>query len=1073
MKRISQIIMCVALLVFTTLFVYAYTWEEDSVNVYLKSGETKTYIATDIESISHTVSTMSIALKNGTTDSYNVSDVDRVEFDFTEKELGISVDISELSLFVGDQQQITTTATINGDIVDNPEIQWTSSDENVVMVNEEGLVTAIAEGSANITATFVSHGKANEAKVNVKVEKTVAPVMNISEFTTIIGATKKLSVSINDVPVEDVAITWSSSDENVVTVGNGLVKAIGAGTATITAAFTYDGKTFEATTAFNVVEAVPDNEIWYITDVTEFNSTTFTDDAFDAEIIEQIYEKGRWTLKFDKAVTRINLGYEKVSGYHIRELYLPDCVEYIEDMFMTTLTSLYVPQNLKEITEVYAFFDHNINFEQFYGHNISEDGKCIIIGDKLWVYALCDDEEYTIPSGVKVIGNKAFLGSKLRKIVIPEGVTTIGDECFHEQWDIEDRLEEVFFPSTLKSIGVYAFYGRDNIRKFHGLSNFVSDDGLCLYSDLCDGNRWLLKFACGSGVKEYIMPEGIVSLENYAFHNTTSLQALTFPNSLQYIGSGYCFEGCNNLEALYGPNTSDDHRCVVLDNTLAYVAHKGLKEYTIPDNVIYLADNCFMNAEELETLHMSDNVKGALPNTYAYLFGVGSTPNLKEITISANMENFGWDPFQDCVNLKRVFCRAIIPPKMSFNGSLSMDTEFENLTIYVPQQSLTAYQTRPDWVPFRKYLQGYEYTDLPESNIDYYYSTDYSNDGKVTTVQTATQGNGIDIVLMGDAFSDRQIADGTYKAAMDQAVEALFSEEPYKSYKDYFNVYTVDVVSLTEGYENGGQTLSTWFGDGTAVGGNDTKAFEYAKKAIGEERMDNANIIVMMNQDAYAGTCYMYYPAVASDYGNGTSISYFPVNSDEATFTGLVHHEALGHGFAKLDDEYAYEEYGAAPGDYITSRQQNQNEWGWWKNVDFTDDTAVVRWAKFLNDDRYANDGLGVYEGGSTYWTGVWRPTENSIMRYNTGGFNAPSREAIYYRIHKLAFGDEWQYNYEDFVEYDAINRTSVAEARRKTQAKTIDVKNFKPTTPPVVIPHSWREAKPSAPKKGVLKGRY
>ncbi|MBR5035318.1 MAG: hypothetical protein IKX71_08430, partial [Bacteroidales bacterium] len=54
---------------------------------------------------------------------------------------------------------------------------------------------------------------------------------------------------------------------------------------------------------------------------------------------------------------------------------------------------------------------------------------------------------------------------------------------------------------------------------------------------------------------------------------------------------------------------------------------------------------------------------------------------------------------------------------------------------------------------------------------------------------------------------------------------------------------------------------------------------------------------------------------------------------------------------------------------------------------------------------------------------GIWRPSQTSIMATNEGGFNAPSREAIYYRMHKLAFGREWEYDFETFVEYDAVNR--------------------------------------------------
>lgn len=79
-----------------------------------------------------------------------------------------------------------------------------------------------------------------------------------------------------------------------------------------------------------------------------------------------------------------------------------------------------------------------------------------------------------------------------------------------------------------------------------------------------------------------------------------------------------------------------------------------------------------------------------------------------------------------------------------------------------------------------------------------YESSDYSKDGEVTALQTATRGNGINIVLLGDAFSDRLVADGTYDGTMRKAMEHFFSEEPYKSFRDLFNVYAVNVVSKTK-----------------------------------------------------------------------------------------------------------------------------------------------------------------------------------------------------------------------------------------------------------------------------------
>ena len=93
-------------------------------------------------------------------------------------------------------------------------------------------------------------------------------------------------------------------------------------------------------------------------------------------------------------------------------------------------------------------------------------------------------------------------------------------------------------------------------------------------------------------------------------------------------------------------------------------------------------------------------------------------------------------------------------------------------------------------------------------------------------------------------------------------------------------------------------------------------------------------------------------------------------------------------------------------------------------------------------------------------------------MRYNTGGFNAPSREAIYYRIHKLAYGDEWEYNYEKFVEWDAKNR-KIADSPLLMPSREA-VRNFVPTHPPVIKQMNWREALESeqTPQRSQIKAK-
>ena len=58
------------------------------------------------------------------------------------------------------------------------------------------------------------------------------------------------------------------------------------------------------------------------------------------------------------------------------------------------------------------------------------------------------------------------------------------------------------------------------------------------------------------------------------------------------------------------------------------------------------------------------------------------------------------------------------------------------------------------------------------------------------------------------------------------------------------------------------------------------------------------------------------------------------------------------------------------------------------------------------------------------------------------GGFNAPSREAIYYRIHKLAFGTTWEYDYESFVKWDQeYGMPSFLNGRSRSLEKRFDIK--------------------------------
>jgi hypothetical protein len=112
-----------------------------------------------------------------------------------------------------------------------------------------------------------------------------------------------------------------------------------------------------------------------------------------------------------------------------------------------------------------------------------------------------------------------------------------------------------------------------------------------------------------------------------------------------------------------------------------------------------------------------------------------------------------------------------------------------------------------------------------------------------------------------------------------------------------------------------------------------------------------------------------------------------------------------------------------------------------------------------LNDSRYANDELDIYEGAYYVGKGAYRPSENSMMNSNISWFNAPSREAIYKAVMTLSEGASWKYEYEKFVAFDSKNiGTYPSESRsagNEQEAEEIREKHRNP----VLIRGSWRDA--------------
>ena len=768
---------------------------------------------------------------------------------------------------------------------------------------------------------------------------------------------------------------------------------------------------------------IPHDQIWYKTSNDQpINPPA---EAFDRKIVSNEYKDGKGVILFDGPVTKIS---ENIAGAfstdRLTEINLPNSIEMIGEMSFgySSITDFHTPENLKYVG--YNAFGACSKLARFHGPLASGDGKALILPDGTlagYAYAVLDSD-----------------------LIIPEGVKSINGYLFEGC----DGIETVTFPESVVSVGEQAFGACYSIREFKGDNDHIPDGHAFVNSD---GE---LAALAGNGLVDYVVPEEVKYFYPWIFTGCWTLHSITFPELSfdSYYESDYFF-GCENLEFLYGDCvTSDNRGLIIWDNVLLGVAKNLPADYRMPsgDGLLTVNGQAFMGATGVERVTLPDEIRYMGGYTFANM------PDLRAACMPAELVSMGYDTFNNTPNLDTLYLRTFAPPSYAEYNSLTSNLAHDGFVICVPEGYEDIYKSSSDWSKYADYIRGWHYDDLAAP--DYYISSDYSRDGEVTLLQKAKKGNGIDIVLMGDAFSDRQVEDGTYAAVMNKMMEAFFSEEPYTTYRDLFNVYAVTVISATEGYDHSGSALSGWFGQGTEVGGNHDKCFSYALKVVSQDRMDDVLVIVAMNSEAYGGTCYMFH-TYEGDYGRGASVAYFPVGKTDEGLAELVHHEAGGHGFAKLDDEYAYMDMGTITQNVINGKNSMANL-GWWKNVDFTSDPALVKWARFLTDDRYKYDGLGVFEGACTYWRGAWRPTENSIMRYNTGGFNAPSREAIWYRIHKLAYGSDWYYDYEEFVAYDALNRKT--EASAASGRRYAPERPFTPTAPPVVVPRRWNDPVPA-----------
>ncbi|MDE7115270.1 MAG: hypothetical protein K2O56_02445, partial [Muribaculaceae bacterium] len=209
--------------------------------------------------------------------------------------------------------------------------------------------------------------------------------------------------------------------------------------------------------------------------------------------------------------------------------------------------------------------------------------------------------------------------------------------------------------------------------------------------------------------------------------------------------------------------------------------------------------------------------------------------------------------------------------------------------------------------------------------------------------------------------------------------------------------------------------FNTTFTGGVGLKCDYDEVFAYALNAptVTESNLNETLIIIVPNSTEYGGICNMW--------SNGAAIAFCPKSTDEYPYDsrGLVQHEAGGHGFGKLADEYIYHNAFIDVCDCTCCKHADEissaKSLGWYDNIELTGKMHKVGWSHLIFDTRYS-DIVDIFEGAFKHSRGVFRSEQNSCMNNNIPYYNTISRESIVKRIKRYA-GET--YNFEDFVAND------------------------------------------------------
>ena len=654
----------------------------------------------------------------------------------------------------------------------------------------------------------------------------------------------------------------------------------------------------------------------------------------------------------------------------------------------------------------------------------------------------------SLPSTLKKIGNGfesnwsngTFSNCKfVGELILPESLEFIGEQAFVRCSGLYGSLH---LPDNLKEIRMEAFMYCENLT-----GNLIIPQGVKIIPREC--------FAVSGFNGNLQLHDGITAIEEAAFESTHLRGDLKLPKELNVI-SDYSFSGCDFSGVLSLPSS-----LTYIGEDAFYGNWRLMGTLEIPQDVASIGKEAFANCRSLEGIVFPEGIESVRDGAFKECYGIGSivckgempayvegtafegvakdnfTLEVPESAIAQYQAAPGWCDFKRIAAHHELVCRpsTVCALNNGHTQTLVLDAEGEweveskpdwcelspmsgkgktEVTISINTLSKGA-GNRTGEVVFKLKNEDYTHT-CSVSQYDYIYGED-----EWLTLQKATRGNtgGINVVIIGDGYNAKDIAEGDCLPALKEAAQYLITIEPYKTYSKYFNIY----IGFAMSNESGIGTVNTirynrfgtTFTGGTGLSADYDEIFSYALNAptVNQNNLNQTLIIIVPNTTEYGGICQMWEDGSAIAFCPRSTYGY-PLDT-----RGVIQHEAGGHGFGKLGDEYIYHNAFIDFCNCTCCGHVDAINWakslGWYDNLSLTGKMHEVPWSHLISDSRYS-DVVDIYEGGFMHSRGVFRSEQNSCMNNDIPYYSTISRESIVRRIKKYA-GET--FSFEEFVAND------------------------------------------------------